>query len=184
VLYHLHALRGPTFVFNGTADGVVTSEPEGPEAFFADLQKRTIEIHGGQSNVFEYGFAQGVGHRPYFVTRPVVLWLERQLDFPNWTAESIARQPETHIGDWARRERVFIEPAYNTEAREAGVRALGSGIPGIPRERLNGHAGRRMGKGNGSLHIRDLDRTGSRPDRQLTFLWPSNATTFAAGRLG
>ena len=41
VLYHLHALRGATFVFNGTADGVVTSEPEGPQAFFADLQKRT-----------------------------------------------------------------------------------------------------------------------------------------------
>jgi dienelactone hydrolase len=136
VLYHLHAVRGPTFVFNGTADGVVTSEPEGPEAFFADLQKRTIEIHGSQQNVFEYGFAPEVGHRPYFVTRPVALWLERQLDFPNWTAESIAREPETHIGDWARRERVFIEPAYNTEVREAGLRALGSRIPAVPRERL------------------------------------------------
>jgi len=136
VLYHLHALRGPTFVFNGTADGVVTSEPEGPEAFFADLQKRTIEIHGTKQNVFEYGFAPGAGHRPYFVTRPVALWLERQLDFPNWTADSIARQRETHIGDWAGRGGVFIEPAYNTEAREAGVRALGSGIPAVPRERL------------------------------------------------
>src|SRR6516225_1035019 len=89
VLYHLHALRGPTFVFNGTADVVVTSEPEGPETFFADLRKRTIEMHGNQQNVFEYGFAPGVGHRPYFVTRPVALWLERQLDFPNWTVESI-----------------------------------------------------------------------------------------------
>ena len=136
VLYHLHALRGPTFVFNGTADGVVTSEPEGPETFFADLRKRTIEMHGNRQNVFEYGFAPGVGHRPYFVTRPVALWLERQLDFPNWTVESITRQPETHIGEWAQREKVFIEPAYNTEVREAGLRALGSGIPAVPRERL------------------------------------------------
>jgi hypothetical protein len=70
------------------------------------------------------------------VTRPVALWLERQLDFPNWTAESIARQPETHICDWSRREGVFIESAYNTEIREAGVRALGAGIPAISRERL------------------------------------------------
>jgi len=64
------------------------------------------------------------------------LWLERQLHFPNWTAAEIARLPETHIGEWARREHVFIEAAYDTEAREAGVRALGSGIPGLTREQL------------------------------------------------
>ena len=136
VLYHLHALRGPTFVFNGTADGVVTSEPEGPQAFFADLQERTIALHGSRRNVFEYGFEPGAGHRPYFVTRPVALWLHRQLHFPNWTAEEIARLPETHIGEWARREHVTIEAAYNTEVREAGVHALGSGIPGLSREQL------------------------------------------------
>jgi hypothetical protein len=45
--------------------------------------------------------------------------------------------PETHIGEWARKERVYIEPAYATEVREAGVRALGSGIPGIAREQLH-----------------------------------------------
>ena len=136
VLYHLHALRGPTFVFNGTADGVVTSEPEGPEAFFADLKKRTIALHGSRTNVFEYGFEPGAGHRPYFVTRPVALWLQRHLHFPNWTAAQLARLPETHIGKWARREQVFIEAAYNTEVREAGVLALGSGIPGLAREQL------------------------------------------------
>ena len=97
--------------------------------------------------MFEYGFVPGVGHRPYFVTRPVALWLERQLDFPNWTAESIARQPETHIGDWARREGVFIESAYNTEIREAGVRALGAGIPAISRERLMVMSDPDLGKG-------------------------------------
>jgi hypothetical protein len=136
VLYHLHALRGATFVFNGTADGVVTSEAEGPEAFFADLQKRTIAIDGGRHDVFEYGFEPGAGHRPYFVTRPVALWLEQQLHFPNWTASQIARLKETQIGEWARREHVFIEAAYDTQVREAGVRALGSGIPGLTREQL------------------------------------------------
>ena len=45
--------------------------------------------------------------------------------------------PETHIGEWARNEHVYIEPAYATEVREAGVRALGTGIPGIPRDKLN-----------------------------------------------
>ena len=136
VLYHLHALRGHTLVFNGTADGVVTSEKEGPQAFFADLRKRTIALHGSEQNVIEYGFEPDAGHRPYFVTRPVVLWLQKQMRFPQWTPASIAALPETHVGEWARREHVFIEPAYDTEVREAGIRALGPGIPGLTREQL------------------------------------------------
>src|SRR5262249_17705096 len=56
MLYHLHALRGRTFVFNGTADGVVTSEPQGPQGFFEDLRKRAIAVHGSERNVFEFGF--------------------------------------------------------------------------------------------------------------------------------
>jgi dienelactone hydrolase len=137
VLYTLHALRGRTFVFNGTADRVVASEPLGPEGFFQDLRKRTIAMYGHEKSVFEYGLVPDTGHRPYFVTRPVAQWLARQLRFPNWTEAEIARLPETHVGEWARREHVYIEPVYNTEIREAGTRALGSGIPGIARERLN-----------------------------------------------
>ena len=136
-LYSLHASRGGTFIFNGMLDGVVTSEALGPQGFFEDLRKRTVALHGGEKNVFEFGFEPGAGHRPYFVTRPAALWLERQLDFPNWSEADIVKMPETHIGEWARQERVYIEPAYATQVREAGIRALGSGIPGIARERLH-----------------------------------------------
>ena len=109
----------------------------GREAFFEGLRKRTIALHGSDKNVFEFGFEPGAGHRPYFVTRPAAQWLESQLHFPNWTAAGVAKMPETHIGEWARNENVYIEAAYATEIREAGVRALGTGIPGIPREQLN-----------------------------------------------
>jgi hypothetical protein len=124
-------------IFNGTLDGVVTSEPLGPQGFFEDLRKRTIALHGSDRKVFEFEFEPGAGHRPYFVTRPAALWLERQLHFPNWSEKDIARMPETHIGEWARRQGVYIEPAYATEVREAGVRALGSDIPRIAREQLH-----------------------------------------------
>jgi dienelactone hydrolase len=137
VLYTMHALRGRTYVFNGTVDGVVTSEPQGPQGFFEDLRKRTIALRGSDKNVFEFGFETGTGHRPYFVTRPAALWLSRQLRFPNWTEAEIAKMPETHVGEWARQEHVYIEPVYFTEVREAGTRALGSGIPGIAREQLH-----------------------------------------------
>ena len=137
VLYSLHAARGGTFIFNGLLDRVVTGEELGPQGFFEDLRKRTIALHGSDKNVFEFGFEPDTGHRPYFVTRPVALWLERQLDFPHWTEADISKMPETHIGEWARQEGVYIEPAYATEVREAGIRALGTGIPGIAREQLH-----------------------------------------------
>ena len=70
-------------------------------------------------------------------TRPAALWLEKHLRFPNWTAESIAKMPETHISEWARRNHVTIDPPYATELREGGTAALGSGIPAVPHDAMN-----------------------------------------------
>ena len=136
VLYDLHADRGATLVWNGSADDVVSIPRMGP-GFFEGLQKRTIALHGSAKNVFEFGFTEGTGHRPYFVTRPVALWLEKRLGFPNWTAESIARMPETHILEWAEKGGVFIDKPYATELREGGTRALGTDIPAVPHDDMN-----------------------------------------------
>jgi dienelactone hydrolase len=136
-LYNLHADRGATLVFNGTADEVVSMDKAGGAAFFEDLRKRVVTLHGSDRNVFDFGFNPDTSHRPYFLTRPVALWLEQHLKFPNWTAESIARMPETHISEWAEQNHVFMDKLYATEIREGGTRALGSGIPGVTHEQLN-----------------------------------------------
>jgi hypothetical protein len=130
-LYDLHAA---TLVWNGSADDVV-SIPKMGANFFADLQKRAAALHG--SDVLEFGFTPGGGHRPYFVTRPVALWLEKRLDFPNWTAEGIAKMPETHIQEWAEKNGVFLDRRYATEQREGGTRALGTGVPAVAHDSLN-----------------------------------------------
>jgi len=135
-IYALHAARGATLIWNGTADDVVSIERMGP-GFFENLQQRTIAAHGSPKNVFEFGFTEGTGHRPYFVTRPVALWLQRRLHFPNWTPESVARMPETHILEWAQKGGVPIDKAYATELREGGTRALGAGVPPVPHDDLN-----------------------------------------------
>jgi len=135
-IYDLHASRGPTLIFNGSEDSVV-GVPEMGQPFFEDLRKRTIALHGSEKNVFDFGFEPGAGHRPYFLTRPVALWLEQKLHFPNWTAASIAKMPETHISEWAQRNNVSMDRLYATELREGGTHALGSGIPGVPRESLH-----------------------------------------------
>lgn len=136
VLYNLHAQRGGTLIINGSADDVVSMPKTGPP-FFEDLRKRTIALHGSDRNVFDYVFVEGGGHRPYFLTRPAALWLEKRLDFPNWTAESIAKMPETHISDWAAANHVVIDRLYATELREGGTQALGTGIPAVPHDSMN-----------------------------------------------
>jgi dienelactone hydrolase len=127
VIYALHAARGPTFVYNGLQDSTVYITSHGPD-FFVDLHRRTARIHGGTDGVFEYEFTTGA-HRPYLVTKPVVRWLERHLDFPNWTEAEIAALPVTHIGKWARAGAVELDPLYAGEEREGGTPALGESVP-------------------------------------------------------
>ena len=101
VLYTLHALRGATLVYNGTNDTVVAVPQQGAE-FFKELQGRVARLKGDDIHVFDTGFSPGTSHRPYFVTKPVALWLDHQLDFPDWTETDIQAMPETRIGTWCR----------------------------------------------------------------------------------
>jgi len=137
LIYALHAARGPTLIYNGLGDTVV-GIPKHGEAFFEDLRRRAAQLHGSTAGVFETGFAPtNASHRPYFITRPVVLWLEKQLEFPNWSEASIRAMPETQIGPWAQTNGVLIDKLYATEEREGGTPALGNDVPGYSREMLD-----------------------------------------------
>lgn len=136
MIYALQASHAAGYVFNGLDDEVVEIPHHGP-GFFADLQARTARLHGGDEGVFTYGFAPEASHRPWFLTRPVALWLQRQLGFPNWTKTQIEKMPTTLVGAWARARGVPIDPLYDTTLREAGTRALGSDLPAISREDLS-----------------------------------------------
>jgi hypothetical protein len=135
-LYNLHAARGATLIINGTADDVVSVDRMGAD-FFDDLRKRTIALHGSGHGVFDVQWIPGAGHRPHWLTRQAALWLERRLQFPNWTAASVARMPETHILEWVEKTGAAIDKQYATELREGGTRALGSNFPGIPHDEMN-----------------------------------------------
>ncbi|MEO7652375.1 MAG: prolyl oligopeptidase family serine peptidase [Bryobacteraceae bacterium] len=134
-LYALHAARGPALVFNGREDSVVNM-PNTQEPFFDDLRRRAAALRGSDKGLLDVGWVEKASHRPYFVTKPVALWLEQQLDFPNWTRASIEAMGETHISEWAKANHVDMDPGYVSEHREGGTRALGEGVPGIKREDL------------------------------------------------
>ena len=136
IVYALHASRGPTLVFNGLEDTVVAI-PTHREPFFRALRDRTVRLRGTDQGVFEAEFVPGVSHRPFFVTKPVALWLEKQLDFPNWDGPSIQKMAETHISEWAKAQAVEMDERYATEQREGGTQALGTGVPGLSREQLS-----------------------------------------------
>jgi dienelactone hydrolase len=134
-IYAMNARRGPMLVYNGLADTVVAIPTHG-EAFFADLRQRTERLRGSAKNVFDVGFRADTSHRPYFVTRPVALWLEDHLDFPAWSRADLEAMGETRIGDWAERHGVPLDRLYATEEREAGTPALGVDLPAIGRDAL------------------------------------------------
>ncbi|MBI5771749.1 MAG: acetylxylan esterase [Verrucomicrobia bacterium] len=135
-IYALHAARGPTLVWNGRADTVVEI-PKTQEPFFQALRERAAKIRGTADGLFEFGFTDGGSHRPYFVTKPVAQWLERVIDFPNWTEAALRAQPETHLGEWAARMSYPVDKLYATEEREGGARVVAVDVPNITREQLS-----------------------------------------------
>jgi len=136
VLYALHAVRGPTMIFNGLEDGIVDIRNH-REPFFEDLARRTRQLAPPPAAVFETGFLPDGGHRPYFVTRPVAAWLEQRLDLPFWDAVDIERMPTVRIGDWAKRLGVEIDPLYASGLHEGGTEALDIGAPALGRDALS-----------------------------------------------
>jgi hypothetical protein len=135
VLYALNADRGPTLVMNGDADTVMDMAHH-PPAWFDSVRARAIALRGTDANIFTTILYPGVSHRTSWVTRDGVTWLNQQIHFANWNAATIASTPITHISTWAHAHNVDIAPNYIREDREGGLDALGTGLPGIPREDL------------------------------------------------
>ncbi len=135
-IYALHAARGPLLIWNGRVDTVVNM-PKTQDVFFDDLHAKVVARRGSADGVFEYGFTPEGSHRPYWLTRPVALWLEQQLDFPQWDEAAIRSLPDTHILAWAQQTGVAMDKLYATEEREGGTRAMGHDVPGYSRESLS-----------------------------------------------
>jgi dienelactone hydrolase len=134
VLYALQVARGPVMIWNGRADSIVA---KAKDPFFDELRTRARQLAGRPDAVFEIGFTDGTGHRPYFLTRPVAAWLAAELGFPGWTAATVRALPEVRIGDWARTHGIAIDASLASEEREGGTLAVGDDVPGFQREDLS-----------------------------------------------
>jgi hypothetical protein len=63
-------------------------------------------------------------------------WLEKKIDFPGWTKQSIHSMTEIKISAWAEKTGVALDKQYATEERESGTMALEDGVPGYSPEIL------------------------------------------------
>ncbi len=54
--------------------------PDG-EIFVKRSELVAGSLRGNDEGVFETGFVPEASHRPYFATKAVALWLEKQIDF-------------------------------------------------------------------------------------------------------
>jgi dienelactone hydrolase len=142
VLYALNAERGPMLVENGSADTVMDIPHRTPE-WFAAMRAQSVALDkasgGTAANMFTTHVDDGKSHRPAWVERFGVAWLNEQIHFANWSAAQIASMPTTHIATWITAQNIpwAISNGYMREDREGGLEALGTGYPGIAREQLN-----------------------------------------------
>ena len=106
ILYALNAQRGPMLVENGSEDTVMDIPHRGPEWFAAmrDLARKTALAAGGDPtrvdpNLFTTHVDPGKSHRPAWVERYAVEWLNDQLHFANWNDAGIQKMPtDPHCG--------------------------------------------------------------------------------------
>lgn len=136
VLFALNAKRGPTLVWHGSADQV-EDIPHHGENFFENLRNRTMAEVGSSKGIFDFGFTPDGGHRPYFLAKPVALWLEDKVKFPNWTKRQIEGMAETRVLDWAAKNNLKTPANLSNAHDRGGTMALSNEIPVVSRDDLH-----------------------------------------------
>ena len=136
VLYALNASRGPMYVMNGDADTVMRMADH-PPAWFAEVRARAVDLRGTDKDMFTTVLYPGISHRTSWVNGDGVKWLNAQIHFAFWSTDAkIDAAGTTHILEWEQANGVHVPKNYIREDRETGLRAVGTGLPGIRREDL------------------------------------------------
>jgi dienelactone hydrolase len=138
LLYDLNDQRGPMYVMNGQADSVMDIAHH-DAAWFETMHTRLLAFNDKviPANAFTNIIYPGISHRPSWVNRDGVHWLNAQLHFAFWDTDAkIDAQGTTHVSKWITDNHVAISPNYFREDREGGLDAVGTGLPAIARADL------------------------------------------------
>ena len=129
------APRCATLMMLGDEDEVI----RGPEVFHRGHQEtfaegRRLYAEAGAPDKLGRQVYAGAGHRPFFLSKEALLWMERHWGLPNWKREDILRLPTVLIADWAYENGVVFEQFYGTLHHYAGTLA-----PNVGARALSAH---------------------------------------------
>jgi len=133
ILYALHQHSGTTLILNGLEDGLIT-KPHHLDTFFTDLRTRVSTLAGLKAPLLDYRFYPGVAHRPSWLNTDAFTWLHAQFHFAN--GDALLSSGTTHIAEWVTANKARISKGYEVEEREGGIRAVGTGFPGLTADQL------------------------------------------------
>lgn len=119
------------------SDADLKQIPGHDENWFESLRKQTMGALATSKNLLQTDPASGTSPRAEFLTRKTALWLEQELQFPNWTKKDIEAMPETRVMDWAMKTGLTSPRGIRDENGEGGTMALGTDIPAVPRADLH-----------------------------------------------
>ena len=76
----------------------------------------------GAGDKFDWRLYEDAGHRPYFLSREALLWIERHFGLPRWNRENVLALPTVRLADWAWENGVtFYEQLLKTELHYGGM---------------------------------------------------------------
>ena len=99
-------------------------------------EAKNLYLQAGAPDKFDRQVYEGVAHRPYFLCREALLWIERHFGLPHWSREDVLALPTKRMADWAWDNGVIFETYYGREENYAGMLVPDVGVRYFPPYRL------------------------------------------------
>jgi dienelactone hydrolase len=118
-------------VLNGDSDTILYGE--NPPSW-TKMPEKAIQVyeHLGASGRLRAWFRSDSGHRPYFIQRESMRWIQEHIGSPAMTREELDALPIVNGGVWCDRHGITLEPLYATEHHQRGTDLPEIGLRPVP----------------------------------------------------
>ncbi len=124
-------------IMNGDADVIIDQRKDGSAwkgtAAVVDSAGRIYERLAANEKI-RYWIEAGGGHRPYFLRKEALEWIEKWLGTPATTLQAIKALPTINSGVWCDQNGVILEKLYGTSLHQRGDLLPDIGIRPTPQK--------------------------------------------------
>jgi poly(3-hydroxybutyrate) depolymerase len=127
-------------LMNGAADVIIDQKKDGSAwtgtQAVTDSASRVYERLGAKGKIRYWLEANG-GHRPYFLRKEALEWIQNHLGAPAMTQDAVKTLPTINSGLWCDQHGIVLEKLYGTELHQRGDVLTDLNIRPTPKERLS-----------------------------------------------